>query len=434
MKTTDQYDLIVIGGGTAGAMCAIAAAVSGLKTAVVERNAYLGGMACGSGLTEMNAAGFQGAPLYRGIEEEIFNELIESGHGEYHFAVPMSSNKEVKVDRLRYDPEYLKIFLERRALEAGVELYYETELDEAKEDAEGCQVSLKTLYGSFTLTSRYLADATGNASLVQKLGGAAVKTPEENQLTSTLMFRLSNVDMERVREFQADGQLPRLIQESFEKGIIKGRILAITPIPGSRDVSMNVTRANGDYEDVRVYSAGVADARSQILPVISLLRERVPGMESCTLASIAPILGVRDGRRIEGQYELTIQDLEQMTDFEDSVACGCYPMDIHDPATRSVIWKVLPGVYHIPFRSLLPKGLTRTLAIGKCLCAEKKAFAAVRVMPIMMNVGESAGYLFGLAAKKNRGMDDLSPEEIQTCLREKYNHTDSMSGGEDGQK
>ena len=119
-----SYDLIVAGGGTAGALCAIAAARSGVKTAVIEPLYSLGGLAANSGLTEMNAAGFQGKPLYKGIEQKILNRLLETGRGEYHFAVPMSSDPNVRVDRFRYDPEALKLVLEQLAMEAGVELFY----------------------------------------------------------------------------------------------------------------------------------------------------------------------------------------------------------------------------------------------------------------------------------------------------------------------
>lgn len=138
MKGENKYHLIVAGGGTAGTLCAIAAARSGLKTAIVEKNAYLGGMATGAGLTEMNAAAFQGKLLYNGIENEVFSEMIEHGQAQYHFAVPMSSNPDVKIDRLRYNPEILKIILETKALEAGVELFYETEVCDASEKEESC--------------------------------------------------------------------------------------------------------------------------------------------------------------------------------------------------------------------------------------------------------------------------------------------------------
>ena len=424
MKSEHHYDLLVVGGGTAGSFCAIAAARNGMRVAIVEKNAYLGGMMTGAGLTEMNAAGFQGKPLYSGIEKEVFDELIEMNAAEYHFGVPMSSNKEVKVDRLRYNPEVLKILLEKKALEAGVTILYEAEIEAAKEMKDGCAVEIRNGFGTYQITADYLADATGNANLIPRMGKETIKTPGEKQLTSTLMFRLSNVDFNQLNAYLEAEKLPELIRRGYEAGVLKGKILAFTPIPGTKDVSMNVTRADGDYEELKEYSAAVVEARQQIPEICTFLKKEVPGLAEAYISNVAPFLGVRDGRRIQGEYMLTIEDLEKMRAFSDEVAMGCYPMDIHDPITKSVIWKVLPGVYHIPLRCMIPRGFGRTLAVGKCLCADKKAFGAIRVMPIMIQTGESAGYLFALAKKGNLCMNEILKKDIKGYLNEKYERQD----------
>lgn len=430
MKGEKRYDLIVVGGGTAGTLCAVAAARSGLKTVVIERNAYLGGMATGAGLTEMNAAGFQGKPLYKGIVDEIFREMIKSGHAQYHFAVPMSSNPDVKVDRLRYDPEILKIILEEKAIGAGVEFLYETEACAGIEEEEMCRVTVRSRYETFELEADYLVDATGNADLVRMLGGETVRASRDKLLTATMMFRLSGIDLDRLQEFMRSGKISDVIQKGYQEGVLKGRILAFTPIPGSSDVSLNVTRADCDYEDAEDYSKAAACARSQILPVCRFIRENVPGTENCYVTSISPFLGIRDARRIRGRYTLTLGDLENMTDFEDSIAVGCYPMDIHDPETKAVIWKVLPGVYHIPYRCIVPGKLHRTIVAGKCLSAEKEAFGAVRVMPIMMNVGESAGYAAALAKQEEKCLDELEAGSLKEWLADKYENVLREDGHE----
>ena len=241
MQQETQFDLIVVGGGTAGAFSAIAAAREGLKVAVVERGTCLGGLAASSGLTEMNAAGFQGAPLYRGIEREVFDRLIWGGHAAYHFAVPMSSNKEVKIDRLRYDPERLKLLLEQLAVEAGITLLYETELTAAREGEEECQITARGSYQEIALSGKYLIDATGNASLVQALGGETEAADERERMIATLMFRISNVDLDQLDAFIHSPRLGETIRQGRESGVLKGGILAFTPIPGTRDVSLNVT-------------------------------------------------------------------------------------------------------------------------------------------------------------------------------------------------
>lgn len=420
MASSTAFDLIVVGGGTAGALSAIAAARKGLKVAVVERGACLGGIATNSGLTEMNAASFHADPLYGGIEQEILDHMIQNGDAEYHFAVPMSSNPEVKVDRLRYNPEMLKLLLESTAVDSGVTLYYDAELTAAQEGDQACQVQVRGRYEQFTLEASYLIDGTGNATLVQALGGETVKAPREQQMVATLMFRLSNVELEPLNAFIHSDGLKQTVQAGYDQGILKGKILAFTPIPGTRDVSLNVTRAKFDCEDTLGATNGIIQARAQIQPVLQFVRACVPGLEHAYISNIASMMGVRDARRIVGQYTLTIQDLEQMTQFEDSVACGCYPMDIHDPVTNSVIWKLLPGVYHIPYRCLLPKGLHRTLAASKCLCAQRQAFAALRMIPILMNLGESAGYAVALAKEKGAALDALDPTELSRYLNMCY--------------
>ncbi len=420
MEKNTQFDLIVVGGGTAGAFSALAAAREGLKVAVVERGSSLGGLAASSGLTEMNAAGFCAKPLYRGIEREVFDHLVESGHAAYHFAVPMSSNKNIKIDRLRYDPEMLKLLLEQMAVEAGVTLFYQTELLSARETGEGCHIRVKGFYQEMDLYGKYLIDATGNASLVESLGGETQAADDQTRMISTLMFRITNVDLEALDAFIHSPQLGEVIALGREKGVLKGGILAFTPIPGTRDVSLNVTRAKFNYEDLWETSKGIIEMRAQIQPIFHFVQEQVPGLSKAYISSIAPMAGIRDARRIRGEYCLTIQDLEAMTCFEDRIACGCYPMDFHNPVTNTVEWKVLPGVYYIPYRSLLPLGLRRTLAAGKCLCADQKAFGAVRVMPIMMNVGESAGYAVALACQKGVDLNQLPTAQLRQFLANKY--------------
>ena len=420
MRHDTQFDLIVAGGGTAGTFSAIAAAREGLKVAVVERDACLGGLSASSGLTEMNAAGFHGAPLYRGIEREVFDRLIQEGHAAYHFAVPMSSNKEVKIDRLRYDPEMLKLLLEQLAVEAGVTLFYQAELAGAWEEADGCRVKVRGRYQEEELRSKYLIDATGNASLVRALGGETEAADEQSRMIATLMFRIANVGLEELDAFIHSPRLGEVIRKGRESGVLKGGILAFTPIPGTRDVSLNVTRAKFDHEDMAQASRGIVEMRAQIQPIFRFVQQEVPGLEQAYISSIAPEAGVRDARRIVGTYRLTMADLEAMTCFDDWVACGCYPMDFHNPVTNTVDWKVLPGVYYIPYRSLVPAGLRRTLAAGKCLCAEQKAFSAIRVMPIMMNVGESAGYAVALALRGGKDLTQISPDQLRGILKEKY--------------
>jgi len=409
------YDLLVIGGGTAGTVCAIAAAREGLSVAIVEENNYLGGMACGSGLAEMNAAGFKGTPLYEGIVGEIFDEMIHSGDAAYNFQIPMSSNKEIKIDRLRYNPEILKILLEKKCVEAGITLFYGTSLTNVSEN-DGYTVIIKDGKNEITLYGSYLVDASGNCEAAVKLGYETTKPKVEDLAVSTMLFRLSNINIPELQKIISEGGLAPIIADGYAKGILKGKILAFSPIPGTNDVSVNATRSKLDHEDVFSRTLGIIQARGQILEIVEFIRKKIPGMEKAYISNIAPLMGVRDCRKIVGEYQLTLEDLESMREFQDTIAIGCYPMDIHDPITNTVLWKMLPGLYKIPFRTLLPKNAKNILVVGKCICAEEKAFAAIRVMPIVMNIGESAGYAVAYAYKNKQQLSDIDGVDLKKVL------------------
>lgn len=426
-----DYDLVVAGGGTAGSICAIAAAREGLKVAVLERGSCLGGVATCAGLAEMNAAGFGGTPLYGGIEGEIFDAMIRRGAAAYNYAVPMSSNREVKVDRLRYNPEVLRIVLEEMAVSAGAALFYETTLTGTEEFEKGLNLTAMGLDETLRFRAKYATDATGNCRLVRMLGCGTVKPEADSLAVSTLGFRISGVDIPALQQAVDDGGLAPLIEDGYARGILKGKLLAFSPIPGTNDVSANVTRARLDHEDTRSLTDGVVSARTQIEGILAFAKDNVPGFSRAWLSSIASVMGVRDGRRLEGLYRLTLADLEAMRPFGDTVAIGCYPVDIHDPAADTVVWRMLPGVYSIPWRSLVPRQSRRAIVAGKTLSADEKAFAAVRVIPIAMNVGEAAGYAAAYAHSMGVPFTDVDGEALHGFLRSKglrftdASHTDS---------
>ena len=421
MKTLSSktFDLIIAGGGTAGTLSALAAARDGLSVLIIESSPFLGGMSTCSGLTEMNAAGYNGFPIYGGIEKEIFEEMMSSGFASLDIAVPMSSNRNIKIDRMRYNPELLKLLFERKAIESGIEILYNTNVIYVEEKKDSIFLKAQSLYSTLNLKCRFLIDSTGNASIVTQAGYETIKTKNGRQLIATQVFRLSNVDTKVLNEYILNDEITELVDKGIQEGKLKGKILGFAPIPNTNDVSLNVTRSSFDYEDVYSTSKGMLEARSQIKDVLEFVKENIPGTKNCYISNISPMMGIRDSRRIVGEYTLTINDLESMFDFEDTIAIGCYPMDIHDPVTNTVIWKVLPGMYNIPFRSLIPRGSKRIIVAGRCLSADKEAFGAIRVMPIMMNVGESAGYSISYSIKNGLTLNEVNCRELRHYLRGK---------------
>lgn len=130
------------------------------------------------------------------------------------------------------------------------------ELTAAREGEEECQITARGPYQEIALSGKYLIDATGNASLVQALGGETEAADERERMIATLMFRISNVDLDQLDAFIHSPRLGETIRQGRESGVLKGGILAFTPIPGTRDVSLNVTRAKFDHEDLADATGG----------------------------------------------------------------------------------------------------------------------------------------------------------------------------------
>ena len=414
------WDVIVVGGGTAGVFAALAAAEAGCRTALIEQNGFLGGMLTSSGLTEMNAAGFQGQPLYGGLEESFIKELIDLGAGEYKFAVPMTSNPDVKVDRFDYNPTKCVELLQKHIDQAKIKVYLNTRILKAQEETESCSLTIRENGQDVVLTSKYIIDATGKAAVVALMNKDFVNNPSDSQMIATQMFRLSGVKQRELDEFTKAGKLAEVIKLGLEEQVLKGKILCFAPIPGTDEVSVNATRAICRLEDEESVAKAKKECLEQIDGMLPFIKTHIPALNNAEVVEIAPVFGIRDTRAIKGRYTLKLQDLSDMVDFEDAVAWGCYPMDMHDPITHNVIWQVMAGVYSIPFRSMMPLKLNRVIAAGKCIGAEHEAFAAFRVMPIVINMGESAGLAAAMAVEQDSLFPQLDGKKIKRQLLLRY--------------
>ncbi|TLF38850.1 FAD-dependent oxidoreductase [Lacticaseibacillus zeae] len=411
-----NFDLMIIGGGTAGVLAAIKAASKGIRVAIIEQQNVCGGNATLSGLAEFNAATFLKQPLYHGFEQMIFDRLIERQAGQYYYQLPMSSDKDIKVDRLRYNPEVLKLILEELLAENHVRVFYNTDFQAAKKEAAGFTVQATNFGTSYQFSTKYLIDGTSNCLVATSLGCQTQPLAAKNIAVSTQLFRLSNVDLPTLQAFIASGKLSDVISEAFEKNIIQGRILAFAPIPGTNDTSVNVTRTNVDYRDPAQLSQGLHETRSQINRIVGFIKKNIPGCREAYLSNIAPILGVRASVKLDGREMLHLDDIKNMCQFEDCIGVGCYPVDIHDPVTKKVHFLKIDGVYQIPLGVCLPRENLNLAVIGKAISTDMETFAATRVMPIVMNVGESIGAIFAYAVKNSKDVYTLTPTEVKKIM------------------
>jgi hypothetical protein len=226
----------------------------------------------------------------------------------------------------------------------------------------------------------------------------------------TLFFRISGVDDEVVEKYvrsHPDDFRP------FESIVTQARKEGRFPSP-PRGVGMYKTLRKGIWRinttrvlkrngtDVLDLTAAELDGRDQVQALVEFFRESLPGFENCELLDTAATIGVRESRRIVGEYRLELADLQTGRHFDDVIALCAYPVDIHDPTGSGGGVDESAGtanVYEIPYRSLVPRDIDGLLMAGRCVSASHEALAAIRVMPPAFAMGEAAGTAAALSSQ-----------------------------------
>ncbi len=383
-------DVIVTGGGTAGFAAAVSAAKCGKKVILVEKEICLGGLGTNGLLGEINAPSVDGEFILSHTGLELVNDMISSGNALLQKNVPMTSNDEVKVDRLRYNGEYMKFAMENIAFKYGVDILYGADVCEAEEYEYGVLVTVKNGFEKLTLKSKALVDATGNALTSFLAGLETVKAEEKNIQSPSMIFRLGGVDKEKFNSLTSEN-IKEIIKKGRDENILPAKILSMLLIPNTDTVAVNCTRIK-DFSGfgIKNQSRAVIESRRQIESIIPFIKENVPGLKNAYLSSVATNLGMRDRRYIKSLKRINGNDILNGTKFDDRVSCCGYPVDIHKD--DGVCFMPLKNkISYVPLSSMLPVGSKRIIACGKCIDADDMAYGSVRVMSSMLNMGEACG-------------------------------------------
>ncbi|MFB2832332.1 FAD-dependent oxidoreductase [Aeromonas jandaei] len=405
-----SYDLIVVGGGSAGASAAILAARNGLKTLLVEKMPFVGGTSTAVLDTFYGyySPGQKSEKIIGGIPDDVAAKLKNY---DCYLERPNTHGAGTAVT---YNPEYLKVVWEELLCEAGADILLNAQLVDVIVDKErrieGLVVTTKR--GLKYYSAQYYIDASGDADICYYADFPYEQAGEfEPAQTLTTTFKMVNVDIEK--RFSINKQeVFHLMEVAGESGLYNlprregsdhittvGNVTAtIMTRLASHAVDKDGQHINAT--DPELLSAAEIEGRKQALEYVRFLRDRIPGYENAQLIAFSHQIGVRETRRIYGEYRLTKDDVLSAKKFHDQIGvCGA-PIEDHHGG-KGTKWIYLPDgeVCGIPFRTLVPQGSKNLLVAGRCLSATHDAHASIRSMGQTMSMGQAAGLAVSLAVE-----------------------------------
>lgn len=449
MRRRGPFDVLVAGGGTAGALAGIAAARTGARTLIVEQYGSLGGVLT-LGMSLKGVHDGDGHKTLGGLGEELLDRARAMRGATAVAAHPRHGSVTGQ------DPEAMKLVLIEMARDSGVALLFHSFLVDAAVDAAMiASVRVANKAGLETLQARCYVDCTGDADLAARAGARVVlgREADGRMQPASAIFRVGGVDLDRTWAYLADhpedfeapaGSVdpafsvgafratPGVGVAGFKSLIAKARAagdytiprddMGFNPLPGRREVTINITRVHDvDATDPDDLTRAEIESQLQVLEALRFLRKYVPGFDNCYVVSQPFQIGVRESRRIVGRYVLTGEDVLAGRDFDDQVARGAYPYDIHDVAAgaagRGTNLSMIRRSYGIPARCLIAVGDANLVVAGRCLSATHEAASSARGQPVSMATGHAAGTIAALAAIRGTRPGDLPIHEIQSVLR-----------------
>ncbi len=432
-----EADVVVAGSGPAGVAASLAAARKGLKVVLVERFSFLGGMSTQVPIATwpLNTAIEEGEldMPYDGILGEVLKKLkdqesltlktnLNDGVEEYN-PLKGGSEKVATSKWYLFDPEELKFLYFTLLREAGVKIRVNSLIvDSVVNDGRVEALVVETLTRRELIKGKLFIDATGSAEVVTRSGGQTALGAGENDgipegilIPLSTTFRIAGVEteglnmveVERIYEEHRKKRNPEIPVEGLMNQIVcKG----VVQIFGTRVFSCNPlepdTAAEGEYEQ-----------RRQIRDTVRFLKREIPAFKNCQLISTGITLGVIGTRRIRGDYFMTYQDMFTGKKFEDAIATGTYRLEYWEPDGSSYRFHHLAKTwYTIPYRSLLPIGLSNVMAAGSCISGQLLAMGTWAIQPMCFKTGQAAGTAAAQCMRQEVNPREVVISELQEQL------------------
>jgi hypothetical protein len=398
-------DVLIIGAGAAGLAAAAAASRAGASTLLIERHGFLGGTLSAVTLGGLCGTFRQTDEGLRPVVGGLWNELQSRMQASDALGRPRVSTIVRGVHGIPYDPERLKQVADEWMAAAKVNVLTNVVLaDVQMRGADVSAVLVHTVAGRRAIVPRVVIDASGDAELVALAGGWTSLAAEDAAQRPSAMFRMAPVDRDAFGAISRH-ELTRLLEAAVAAGSALPRTtVAVFPYLAGSEMHLNATRvtqADGrgfNLLDPVARAAAEREGRTQVFAYEKVFRERVPGFERARVTVMGATLGVREGRRIHGDAELTEAAVMQCEKPQDLIACCAWPVEDHGSG-RETVWRPLPAGdwYGISFGCLLPRGLGNVLTAGRCLSATHTAQASARISGACFAMGEAAGTAAAMA-------------------------------------
>lgn len=424
-------------------MAAVSAARNGALTLVIERHPFPGGSSTAAMVHPwLSFHNKRGEQVLAGLGQELVDRLQAGGGALGHLRDSIGFVHTLTP----FDPALTSQVMLQMLLESGARLLLNsmvTRVERANDTIKSITVVNKS--GEFQIPARVFIDTTGDADVAHKAAAPIQAQYREGLLVTqpmTMNFRLGGVDWEPVRRYILENPAEFHHETLFEElrrgepltavsgyftkwrevneslGIPRDRLLFFSGIRPD-ECYVNTSRVTQlDGTDAFDLTAAEIEGRRQVSAIADWMKRAIGGFERSYISMIPTQIGVRETRRIVGDYMLNQEDVVSGAKFEDAIARSAYPVDIHAPSGAGLVTSEAPAdFYEIPFRCLLPQGLSNLVVAGRCISATHEGHASTRLTPTCFAMGQAAGLAAALSSDVGGTVRDLDFTALRSTLR-----------------